>query len=143
MKIETTQVEVAADHLDWAIRLFLDHQAYVPAITLAGAAEGILCKMAQRSTFDQLKTNLMSQYPISEKDLVNEHLNNARNLLKHYRGPGTERVTLEPDLEAIHYIIRGLNDLHSYDGSLPSEGLRFLTWIHENRRDLYGDRVTG
>ena len=42
MKYQVTKIEAAVDQLDWAIKLFLDHQAYIPSITLAGAAEEIL-----------------------------------------------------------------------------------------------------
>ena len=38
MDYSLSKIDAAADQLDWSIRLFLDHQAYVPAITLAGAA---------------------------------------------------------------------------------------------------------
>jgi hypothetical protein len=47
-EFEFTKIDVAVDQLDWAIRLFLDHRAYVPAITLAGAAEEILGKPLAR-----------------------------------------------------------------------------------------------
>ena len=39
MQFELSKIDAAVDQLDWSIRLFLDHQAYVPAITLAAAAE--------------------------------------------------------------------------------------------------------
>jgi hypothetical protein len=44
MEFELSKIDAAVDQIDWAIRLFLDHQAYLPAITLAGAAEEILGK---------------------------------------------------------------------------------------------------
>jgi len=36
MDYSLSKIDAAVDQLDWSIRLFLDHQAYVPAITLAG-----------------------------------------------------------------------------------------------------------
>jgi hypothetical protein len=36
-----SKIDAAVEQLDWAIRVFLD-KAYVPAITLAGAADEIL-----------------------------------------------------------------------------------------------------
>lgn len=42
MEYVISKIDAAVDPLDWSIRLFLDHQAYVPAITLAGAAEEII-----------------------------------------------------------------------------------------------------
>jgi hypothetical protein len=43
-KLMKSEVEAAIEQLDWAIRLFLDHKAYVAAIPLAAAAEKILGK---------------------------------------------------------------------------------------------------
>jgi hypothetical protein len=42
MEFELSKIDAAVEQLVWAIRLFLDRQAYLPAITLAGAAEEIL-----------------------------------------------------------------------------------------------------
>lgn len=42
MTYQVGKIDAAADQLDWSIKLFLDHKAYVPAITLAGAAEEII-----------------------------------------------------------------------------------------------------
>ena len=41
-KINIEKNDAATNQLDWAIRLFLDHDEFIPAITLAGAAEEIL-----------------------------------------------------------------------------------------------------
>ena len=42
MAFQLTKIDAATDQMDWAIRLFLDHRAHLPAITLAGAAEEIV-----------------------------------------------------------------------------------------------------
>jgi hypothetical protein len=42
MEFELSKIDAAVEQLDWAIKLFLDRQAYLPAITLAGDAEEIL-----------------------------------------------------------------------------------------------------
>ena len=55
MKYSVTKIDVALDQLDWAIKLFLDHKAYVPAITLAGAAEEVIREpLADNSAFKKL-----------------------------------------------------------------------------------------
>jgi hypothetical protein len=57
MEFELSKIDAAVEQLDWAIRLLLDHQAYLPAITLAGAAEEILGQaVGDRAAFAQLKT---------------------------------------------------------------------------------------
>jgi len=42
-----SKIDAAVEQVDWAIRFFLDNQAYIPAITLAGAAEEILGRAVQ------------------------------------------------------------------------------------------------
>lgn len=42
MNYQAGKLAAVFDQLDWAITLFLEHHAYVPAITLAGAAEEII-----------------------------------------------------------------------------------------------------
>jgi len=51
MEYKISKIDAAVSQLDWAIRLFLDHQAYLPAITLAGAAEEIIGKALDLSAF--------------------------------------------------------------------------------------------
>ena len=50
MMHSVSKIEAAVDQLDWAIRLFIDHKAYMPAITLAGAAEEILGKASSQNS---------------------------------------------------------------------------------------------
>jgi hypothetical protein len=68
MEFELSKIDAAVEQLDWAIRLFLDHQAYLPAITLAGAAEEILGQaVGDRAAFAQLMTTFGGRLDISEK----------------------------------------------------------------------------
>jgi hypothetical protein len=138
MEFELTKIDVAVDQLDWAIRLFLDHRAYVPAITLAGAAEEILGKpLAERAAANMLKKKFASEYSLSEKVITKSHLNEAKNLLKHWNDlVDEEKITLEADTEAIKYILRALANLASHDGYWLSEGPRFKEWLGKNRPDL-------
>jgi hypothetical protein len=138
MEFELTKIDVAVDQLDWAIRLFLDHRAYVPAITLAGAAEEILGKpLAEHAAVNVLKKKIAPEYSLLEKVIVESHLNKTRNWLKH-RNDCVDEEKLRPELdtEAIQYIVRALANLVGHDGSLPSEGPRFLEWLYKHRPDL-------
>lgn len=68
MEYVISKIDAAVDQIDWSIRLFLDHQAYVPAITLAGAAEEIIGEtLSDQSAFSMLKERLSTQYQLSEK----------------------------------------------------------------------------
>jgi hypothetical protein len=67
MEVELTKIDAAVDQLDWAIRLFLDHKAYVPAITLAGAAEEILGQaVGDQASFALLKREFSVNFGVSE-----------------------------------------------------------------------------
>jgi hypothetical protein len=138
-KFELTKIETAVDQLDWAIRLFLDHSAFAAAITLAGAAEEILGKAAaDRSAFEQLKKKFSNDFSLPEKVISQAHLNRAKNWLKHWDGcADEEKIILELDEESIQYIMRALANLVAHDGSLPSEGPRFIIWLRRNRADLW------
>ena len=94
MEFDLSKIDAAVEQLDWAIRLFLDYGAYVPAISLAGAAEEILGKAVQgRSGFELLKKKFTADFGFSEKILNDEYLNRAKNWLKHWNGrPDHEKI---------------------------------------------------
>jgi len=118
MEFELSKIDAAIEQLDWAIRLFLDRQAYLPAITLAGAAEEILGQaVGDRAAFTRLKTTFAGRLDISEKIISQQHLNKARNWLKHWdQRMDNEKSCLELDEEAIQYVVRALTNLAMHDG---------------------------
>lgn len=132
-----TQVRkaTAASHqLDWAIRLLLDHDAPMPAITLAGAAEGLIGPMVgDRSAHTILQTDLSSEFQLPPKIVSQQHLNKIRNWLKHWDAADAETLEINLMDEAVQWIARALINMLSYDGSVPSEAPRFLAWINETR----------
>ena len=102
MEFELSKIDAAVDQLDWAIRLFLDHKAYVPAITLAGAADEVLGQaVGSRAVFDVLKKKFAADFSLPEKVVSQAHLNRAKNWLKHWDGrTDDEKIRLE--LEETH-----------------------------------------
>jgi len=141
VEFKLTKIDAAVDQLDWAIRLFLDHNGYLAAITLAGAAEEILGRaVTDRAAFDLLKKKFAADLSMSEKIISQDHLNRAKNWRKHWDvHRDDEEVTLELDEEAIQYICRALANLAAHDGSMPSEGPRFARWLRENRPELWNE----
>lgn len=139
MEYVISKIDAAVDQLDWSIRLFMDHQAYVAAITLAGAAEEIIGEtLGDQSAYSLLKTKLSTQSGLTQKIVSQSHLNKAKNWLKHWQGlRDEETVTLDLETEAIQYIVRAVANLVAHDYSLPSEAPRFLKWLPTNRSDLY------
>ncbi len=141
MEIAISKIDAAVEQLDWAIKLFLDHRAWIPAITLAGAAEEVLGKLVgQRAAFGQLKTKFTTELGMAEKTVSQDHLNRAKNWLKHCEeNAANATIRLDAEEEAIQYIVRALTNLAGFDGSQPSEGTRFWKWMELNRAELMAD----
>ena len=141
MIYQVTKIDAAVDQLDWAIKLFLDHQAYVPAITLAGAAEEIAGEsISPDAAFHILKKSLSEKTGMEEKVVSQKHLNKTKNWLKHWKEMRDEKsLEIELETEAIQYIVRALANLNTLDNSLTSETPRFFKWVNENRKDLIND----
>jgi hypothetical protein len=132
MEYEVSKIEAAIDQLDWSIRLFLDYQAYIPAITLAGAAEEVIGgALSETSALTVLKRELSAEHGLSGKVVSQLHLNKTKNWLKHWDGlRDNETVWIELETEAVQYIVRALANLVQHDRSLPSEGPRFIAWLN-------------
>jgi len=120
------------------VKLFLDHQEYIPAITLAGAAEEVLGQIVgDQAVFNQLKFKFSAEFGIPEKVVSQAFLNKTKNWLKHWQNLGDEEtVAVDLEGEAVQYIVRGITNLVLHDSSLPSEGPRFFTWLTLNRDRL-------
>ena len=138
MKYQVSKIDAAIDQLDWAIKLFLDHQAYVPAITLAGAAEEIIGKaVGTDSAFQVLEKMFSEKSGLPENIVSQDHLNKVKNWLKHWKEMEDKEITeIELETEAIQYLIRAIANLVTHERTLTSETPRFLEWLKENRRDL-------
>jgi len=138
MEITISKIGAAAEQMDWAIRLLIDHDAHLPAITLAGAAEEIVgAALKEKSTFAQLADKLSIDFGLPRPKVTQDHLNKARNWLKHWHDhPAGDTLTLDPEAEAIQQIIRALTNLATYDSSWPSQGPRFAQWLTDHHPEL-------
>ena len=138
MEYLVSKIDAAVHQLDWAIKLFLDSEAYIPAITLAGAAEEIIGQTLQdQSVFAQLKVKFSANLGLPEKVISQVYLNKTKNWLKHWQDLRDEE-TIEIDLEAeaVQYLVRAITNLRLHDLSMPSEGQRFFEWLATNRQRL-------
>ncbi|MEK7763148.1 MAG: hypothetical protein AAB433_16360 [Nitrospirota bacterium] len=138
MRFQVGKIDAAIDQLDWAIKLFLDHKAYVPSITLAGAAEEIIGEtLRSESAFRLLKDSLSAESGLSSSVISQAYLNKAKNWLKHWKEmKDEESIEIELETEAIQYIVRAITNLVTHDKSCTSETPRFVDWIRNNRKDL-------
>ncbi|MCH2070060.1 hypothetical protein [Acinetobacter pittii] len=76
------QIETGILQFEWAIKLYLYENAFVPAITLAGAAEGIFGEIKSGYIFHQVSENIAIKNNLQVK-LVSKEINKVRNWLKH------------------------------------------------------------
>jgi len=133
MGFEVRPVEAAVDQLDWAIRLLLDHQAYIPAITLSGAADGILdnaLRLAgETQTAHVSLIQSLSKAGYGPADEVGKCMRAAQNYLKHGRAINIDPSDIDLSNEAVHQIARAIINLYRFDQTITSETFRFLRWI--------------
>jgi hypothetical protein len=137
VEFEVSKIGAAVEQLDWAIRLFVD-QAYIPAITLAGAAEEILggAVVEGRAAHARLKKKMSADYSLTEK-AVSDHLNQTRNWLKHWGAPEeAKEARIKLDEHALQLIFRALLNLQTLGLPPPAEAPRLHTWLTENRRPV-------
>jgi hypothetical protein len=86
IRLTRAQIKAASEQLDWAIRLLIDHKSFVAALTLAGAAEGMVAPaLGERTLFSTVRKISASKARVSEKHL-GDYLNNPQ-LVKARGGP--------------------------------------------------------
>ena len=127
------QTAAALLQLEWAIRLLLDYNAAIPAITLAGAADEILGKQLGEigSAHELLLNEFSSSSGLSRSDVSSNHLNRARNWLKHHRN-SNPNANFDLEREATQMITRCLINTTKLQLTLTNEHLRFVKWARLN-----------
>ncbi|MBP8005989.1 MAG: hypothetical protein KAZ18_03720 [Acinetobacter sp.] len=76
------QIETGIVQFEWAIKLYLYESAFIPAITLAGAAEGIFGELKNGYVFHKVSENIALKRNLQAKQ-VSQEINKVRNWLKH------------------------------------------------------------
>jgi hypothetical protein len=61
MEFELSKIDAAVDQIDWAIRLFLDHQAYLPASRSQGRPRNWLKHWDQRTDDEKIRLQLAEE----------------------------------------------------------------------------------
>ncbi len=111
---------IAIEHLSYAIKLYLNDE-YLPAITLAGAAEEILGKFVKKENkknalssiieFAKLYASAMNKKVENDNQIINRS-NKVRNRLKHFDSGDKEEICFIPKLEAFLIISRAIENYH-------------------------------
>lgn len=137
-----SKFDAAIEQLDWAIRLFFEEKAYVPAITLAGAAAGIFEGLDQE-LFKKIQQHLVlkfKQFELTPKAAAN-HLNQARNAFKHAHPQEPDDLSeIEPELEAALMIIRAVSSYLQFDCAVPTERMMQF-WQWQSETNFFGNQA--
>jgi len=146
-RLHFRQEDAAMHQLARAIRLFLDERDYLCAITLAGAADGILGETLQaRAAAPALEAHVAQVTSAGSvaKDLkrTRDNFNRARNLLKHKKVHVQQEVSLAVETEAVYLIARAIDNAvrlgHEMRAPLPA----FIEWVYSNRPDLVSSEAS-
>lgn len=140
--IKISKLNVAINHLQMAIDLFLKKQDLICILTLAGAAEDILGQYAIRADketmLDLICSSLKEEHSIDipVKTLKWDYLNKSRNTVKHFGDNEPETIELDPESESLIMMLRAIGNLYSHDKTVTHNTPALMEWIHTNRRDL-------
>lgn len=137
------KVEIGVKQLQTAIDMYIDKKDYISAITLAGAAEEVLGKLAERKGHKTAKKDLsdalLKKVPsVSEKELSDKHLNRVRNSLKHVNSDDEDIIEIEPEEEAFTMICRAISNLSKLNKSEPDNLNKFLPEIKKRLGEKEG-----
>jgi len=73
---------------------------------------------------------------LSSKQINDEHLNLARNYMKHKVVPQGEFRSFALETEAIYILVRAYANAALLNVAPSAPWTRFVQWVKENRRDL-------
>ena len=137
--VSIEKLAAAVEQLEWAIRLTVDYDAYIPAITLAGAAEEVFGKHSGIPLISELAQLANPQQPKRIAKELTLLMNDVRNWLKHNDGKAAiSPKAFSPDQEAINMIARALFN-HERCGLPPLQNARsYYVWVAQRRYSREG-----
>lgn len=141
-----TKLALAQRQLETAIGLFVSRRDRISAISLAGAADGILhglvLKAGKQPFADYamgVREALSGQTPARAK--FARHINDQLNIndLKHMDEEGTIEITFDPDLSALGAILKAIANHHQLVPEHPDfiKAMLQWTWMFYD-----GERIT-
>jgi hypothetical protein len=161
-----SKLALAQRQLETAIGLFVSRKDRVSAITLAGAADGILhglvLKAGKKPFADYamaVREAFSGETPAKAK--FAKHINDQLKIndLKHMDEDGNDEVTLDPDISALGSILKAIANHHTlipqdpdfikamlqwtwmfYDGEKITEGEPFVKPAGEKVMQRYAER---
>lgn len=131
--VAVNKLDAAVEQIEWAISLLIDHDAFLPAITLAGAAEEIFGKRSGRPILNQM-ANLADTMRAGQGKQFIIIFNEIRNWLKHHNTENNEpwMMDFDPRTAAVFMVDRALAN-HSACGLPPLKNAhRYHVWLYES-----------
>lgn len=120
--------DVARVQLDTAADLFLRGR-YLPAITLAAAAEEILAKLllpGVQTAQEELILLLVNKVGVSPKEARDVYLNGVRNALKHHSEQHADFVEVDEVVDSKVWIVRAMTNYLQLSTDIPPSLREFL-----------------
>ena len=147
-EITTNKLALAQQQLETAIGLFVSRRDRISAITLAGAADGILhglvLKEGKQPFSDYamgVREALAKQTP--EKAKYAKHINDTLNIndLKHMDEGDEAEITLDPDMSALGAILKAIANHHILVPEHPDfiNAMLQWTWIFYDGKEIRED----
>jgi hypothetical protein len=145
-----TKLALAQQQLETAIGLFVSRRDRVSAITLAGAADGILHGLvlkAGKQPFSDYAMGvaeaLSGQTPAKAK--YAKHINDKLNIndLKHMDEGGAEEIELEVDLSAFGAILKAIANHHKLVPEHPDfiKAMLYWAWMFYDGEKITEDQL--
>jgi hypothetical protein len=137
-----SQIEAAERQLDRAISLFISEHDYLCAITLAGAADGILGEAlknkGQMNSGEILKGVMKDTFlpQLSHKEISDQHLNKIRNSLKHTTEDHNKVIEHPMDIEAVQVIVRAILNYGFLTDTATKGSIEFFAWLRQYRPEI-------
>ncbi|EHR6179797.1 hypothetical protein KUK79_004505 [Vibrio parahaemolyticus] len=129
------KVDLAIEQLETGIKLFLNKESYISALTLAGAAEEILGQAVKRkgqenALQEQYRLRTQEKWvtsPGSWSDFTTKNKNKVRNYAKHLHEKDSLEFVADVEDEALWMIVRATENyvrlnleytdvMHDFDG---------------------------
>jgi hypothetical protein len=143
---------VALELLERAIELYLRGDSYYSAIHLGGAAEELLSVYAREiktsptttliPAFDQMKEAVLKlSAPATRQEAdeiekwIHDRMSNAKNSVKHKRGPKDDSVDFDPKEEAYEIVDRAITTYFQLFSALNLRPLRSVEEFDASRRE--------
>lgn len=134
-KTTISKLTLAQQQLETAIGLFVSRRDRVSAISLAGAADGILHGLVVKSGKQPfadyamgVREAMSGQTPAREK--FAKHINDQLNIndLKHMDEDGLPNITFDPDISALGAILKAIANHHQLVPEHPDFIKAMLRW---------------